>query len=139
MSSEIVLPAALTSLTPLAEWLAQKLAPLPVTDEWRFSLDLAACETATNIIRHALHEDAGRRFVVAFSATGRGVMLCFTDEGETFPAARLKAARTECFTDTDPLMENGRGLKLILMYADVFKVENGAGKNVTTLEKWFST
>jgi serine/threonine-protein kinase RsbW len=53
----MMFPAELTSLSPLAEWLAQQMAPLPVAEEWRFALDLAACETATNIIRYALHED----------------------------------------------------------------------------------
>lgn len=62
----MMFPAELTSLSPLAEWLAQRMAPLPVADEWRFALDLAACETATNIIRYALHEDRESRFGVEF-------------------------------------------------------------------------
>ncbi|STS90232.1 anti-sigma B factor [Klebsiella variicola] len=39
----MMFPAELTSLSPLAEWLAQQMASLPVADEWRFALDLAAC------------------------------------------------------------------------------------------------
>ncbi|RYA84932.1 ATP-binding protein, partial [Enterobacter cloacae complex sp. 742-ADZ3-9B] len=50
-------PATLTSVSPLAAWLERQMASLSVSDDWRFALDLAACETATNIIRHALHED----------------------------------------------------------------------------------
>ncbi|MBL1729312.1 ATP-binding protein, partial [Klebsiella pneumoniae] len=50
-------PAQLSSLSTLAAWLAQQMAPLSVGEEWRFALDLAVCETATNIIRYALHED----------------------------------------------------------------------------------
>ncbi|UNA36027.1 ATP-binding protein [Klebsiella variicola subsp. variicola] len=64
MNNIMMFPAELTSLSPLAEWLAQRMAPLPVADEWRFALDLAACETATNIIRYALHEDRESRFGV---------------------------------------------------------------------------
>ena len=55
MNSNMMFPAELTSLSPLAEWLAQQMASLPVGEEWRFALDLAACETATNIIRYSQH------------------------------------------------------------------------------------
>jgi serine/threonine-protein kinase RsbW len=43
-----------------------------VGEEWRFALDLAVCETATNIIRYALHEDRQRVFRVEFIATEDG-------------------------------------------------------------------
>jgi serine/threonine-protein kinase RsbW len=81
----MMFPAELTSLSPLAEWLAQQMAPLPVADEWRFALDLAACETATNIIRYALHEDRESRFGVEFRVADRRVTLRFTDAGKPFP------------------------------------------------------
>ena len=138
MANVISLPAILSSVSPLAAWLAHKMAPLPVNDEWRFALDLAVCETATNIIRHALHENRDRRFTVEFITTVTGAILRFTDAGDTFPAECLAAARNNTFFDADPLAESGRGLKLILLYVDIFTVENVAGKNVTTLEKWVS-
>lgn len=138
MANAISLPAALTSVSPLAAWLAQQVAPLSVSDEWRFALDLAVCETATNIIRHALHEDGERRFTVEFIAAASGVMLRFTDAGDPFPADCLAAARDNPLFDTDPLAESGRGVKLILSYVDTFTVENRAGKNVSVLEKRMS-
>ena len=81
VANDIALPAALTSLSPLAEWLAHQLASLPVDEGWCFALDLAACETATNIIRYALHEDARSLFRVEFITTDVGVRLRFTDAG----------------------------------------------------------
>ena len=138
MANEIAFPAALASLSPLAEWLAEKMAPLSVGDEWRFALDLAACETATNIIRYALHEDRRRCFSVEFTCTATTVTLRFTDDGDIFPAERLAAAREYTFFDADPLAESGRGLKLILLCVDTFNVENASGRNITTLEKWMS-
>lgn len=131
----MMFPAELTSLSPLAEWLAQQMAPLPVGEEWRFALDLAACETATNIIRYALHEDGQRRFGVEFRVVDRRVTLRFTDAGETFPAERLALARSDEHFDVDPLAESGRGLRLILRALDCFDVEINAGKNITTLIK----
>lgn len=65
-------PAQLSSLSPLAAWLAQQMAPLSVGEEWRFALDLAVCETATNIIRYALHEDRQRVFVSNLSQRKTG-------------------------------------------------------------------
>lgn len=117
MNSNMMFPAELTSLSPLAEWLAQQMASLPVADEWRFALDLAACETATNIIRYALHEDRESSFGVEFRVADRRVTLRFTD-AETFPAERTAMARGDEHFDVDPLAENGRGLRLILRAVD---------------------
>ncbi|XFU48727.1 ATP-binding protein [Klebsiella pneumoniae] len=131
----MMFPAELTSLSPLAEWLAQQMASLPVGEEWRFALDLAVCETATNIIRYALHEDRQRVFRVEFIATEDRVTLRFIDAGEVFPAERLALARGDERFDVDPLAESGRGLRLILRAVDFFDVEMNAGKNITTLIK----
>lgn len=135
VANDIALPAALTSLSPLAEWLAHQLASLPVDEGWRFALDLAACETATNIIRYALHEDARSLFRVEFITTDTGVRLRFTDAGAIFPSERLVAARKETFDEDALLAESGRGLKLILLSVDRFDVECRDGKNIATLEK----
>lgn len=131
----MMFPAQLTSLSPLAAWLTQQMAPLPVGEEWRFALDLAACETATNIIRYALHEDGQCVFRAEFFADDDRVTLRFIDAGEIFPAERLALARDDEHFDVDPLAESGRGLRLILRAVDYFNVETGAGENVTTLIK----
>ena len=92
-------------------------------------------ETATNIIRHALHEDPERCFTVEFIVTVSDAALRFTDDGDKFPAERLAAVRDDATFDASLLAESGRGLKLILLYVDNFTVENIAGKNITVLEK----
>ncbi|EAQ4583771.1 ATP-binding protein [Salmonella enterica] len=138
VSNEIALPAQLASLSLMAEWLAQKTSSLPVSEEWRFALDLAASETATNIIRYALHEDEQCNFTVEFIVSGQSVILRFTDTGDTFPAERLAAAIDKPLFDADLLAESGRGVKLIFLYVDTFTVENREGKNVTILEKRYS-
>lgn len=117
MNSNMMFPAELTSLSPLAEWLAQQMASLPVGEEWRFALDLAACETATNIIRYALHEDRESRFGVEFRVADRRVTLRFTDAGKPSRRAPALARGNEHF-DVDPLAESGRGLRLILRAVD---------------------
>ena len=111
------------------------MASLSVSDDWRFALDLAACETATHIIRHALHEDPEGCFSVEFIATVSDATLRFTDDGDEFPAERLVAVRDDATFDASLLAESGRGLKLIFLYVDNFTVENVAGKNITVLEK----
>ena len=89
-------PAVLGSLTPLAGWLEARLSALPVDDEWRFALDLAVCEVATNIIRHALHEDATRAFSVRFDIRDSDVCIVFTDAGDAF--VRWRGLRPPCET-----------------------------------------
>ncbi|MGX5868903.1 ATP-binding protein [Enterobacter cloacae] len=137
MANDITLPASLSSVSPLAAWLERQMASLSVSDDWRFALDLAACETATNIIRHALYEDPKRCFTVEFTATRSGATLRFTDDGDAFPAERLAAGREDVTFDGSLMAESGRGLKLILLCVDSFGVENFAGRNFTTLEKLF--
>lgn len=127
--------ASLRSLTPLASWLESRMAGLPVEDEWRFSFDLAACEAATNIIRHALHEDDSRAFSAEFTATGEAVCLRFTDHGDAMPDGLIEAARLTDFEAMSPLMESGRGLKLILLCVDVYECSREADRNITTLIK----
>lgn len=131
-------PAELGSLTPLAGWLGDRLSELAVDDEWRFALDLAVCEVATNIIRHALHEDAARAFSVQFDVRDHNVRVVFTDAGDTFPLERLEAARRDRFCEISPLLESGRGLMLILLSVDRFSVERKADKNIAALEKKIS-
>lgn len=139
MPNAITLPAALTSLSPLATWLAEKMAPLHVSDEWRFALDLAVCEAATNIIRHALHEDERCLFSVEFTASRQEVTVRFTDAGDEFPLQRLAEARNQSLSDVSPLSESGRGLKLILLCVDELRIERRAGKNVATFIKFLSS
>lgn len=131
-------PAVLGSLKPLASWLEERLCALTVDDEWRFALDLAVCEVATNIIRHALHEDPSSAFRVRFDIRDSDVCLIFTDAGEAFPQERLDAARRDRFCETSPLLESGRGLMLILLSVDRFTMERVAGENIATLEKKIS-
>ncbi|QQE37757.1 ATP-binding protein [Enterobacter asburiae] len=131
-------PAELGSLTPLAAWLGDRLSALAVDDEWRFALDLAVCEVATNIIRHALHEDAARAFSVQFDIRDHNVRVVFTDAGDAFPLERLEAARRDRFCEISPLLESGRGLMLILLSVDRFSVERKADKNIAALEKKIS-
>ncbi|WP_447855680.1 ATP-binding protein [Enterobacter sp. WI-ESBL-E8] len=131
-------PADLGSLTLLAGWLGERMNALAVDDEWRFALDLAVCEVATNIIRHALHEDASRTFSVRFDIRDSGACITFTDAGDAFPLERLDAARRDRFCEISPLLESGRGLMLILLSVDRFSVEREAGENIATLEKKIS-
>lgn len=131
-------PADLGSLTPLAGWLGERMNALAVDDEWRFALDLAVCEVATNIIRHALHEDASRTFSVRFDIRDSGACITFNDAGDAFPLERLDAARRDRFCEISPLLESGRGLMLILLSVDRFSVEREAGENIATLEKKIS-
>ncbi len=59
------------------------MASLPVADEWRFALDLAACETAT-ILFAMRRMDRESSFAWEFRVADRRT-LRFTDAGKPFP------------------------------------------------------
>lgn len=128
-------PAELGSLTPLAGWLGDRLSALAVDDEWRFALDLAVCEVATNIIRHALHEDSSRAFSVLFDTRDSDVCIVFTDAGDAFPLERLEAARRDRFCEISPLLESGRGLMIVISSVDYVGVVREKSQNITTIKK----
>ncbi|EOG8104225.1 ATP-binding protein [Enterobacter ludwigii] len=132
-------PAELSSLTPLAGWLGERLSALAVDDEWRFALDLAVCEVATNIIRHSLHEDASRAFSVEFDIRDYTVRVVFTDAGDAFPLERLEDAKRKHFSELSPLLEKGRGLMIVIHSVDVFRVMPENNLNITTIEKQIFT
>ena len=135
MGKDLTLTASLASLSPLAAWLEAQTASLPVSDAWRFALDLAVCEAATNIIRHGLNEDSRRTFAVTFSVNPQEACVCFTDDGKAFPDERLATARLQLKEEMAPDLESGRGLMLILLSVDDFTVRRQGDLNLTTLVK----
>ncbi|ELY4608457.1 ATP-binding protein [Cronobacter turicensis] len=137
MSAVLTLPARLDALGPLADALAHFMVSLPVDDNWRFAFDLAVCEAAANVIRHALEETPTREFTVEFQHDDAGACVTFTDNGNAIPDGKLDAAR-DCAQDDDTALmsEGGRGLMLI--FACVDEVEYDAGTvNRLTLSKRF--
>lgn len=137
MSATLTLPARLDALGPLADALAQFMAPLPVDDGWRFEFDLAVCEAAANVIRHALNETPERMFSVEFQHNETFAQAIFTDNGNAIPDGKLEAARDCAQDDETALMsEGGRGLMLIVACID--DVDYRAGQiNRLTLCKRF--
>ncbi|EPT8885813.1 ATP-binding protein [Cronobacter malonaticus] len=137
MSVILTLPARLDALGPLADALAQFMAPLPVDDGWRFEFDLAVCEAAANVIRHALQETPERTFTVEFQQGEAAARAVFTDDGHAIPDGKLEAARDCAQHDEAALMrEGGRGLMLIVACVD--NVDYRAGQiNHLTLSKRF--
>ncbi|EOW6407771.1 ATP-binding protein [Cronobacter sakazakii] len=137
MSATLTLPARVDALGPLADALAQFMAPLPVDDGWRFEFDLAVCEAAANVIRHALNETPERTFSVEFQQGETFAQAIFTDNGNAIPDGKLEAARDCAQDDETALMsEGGRGLMLIVACVD--DVDYRAGQiNRLTLCKRF--
>ncbi|WP_039058398.1 ATP-binding protein [Enterobacter sp. Bisph1] len=135
MSDAIILPASLNSLAPLAAWLQRHMAALPVDDKWRFALDLAVCEAAANVIRHALGEECCRHFTVTFECRNTAAQVVFIDNGVAFPPQSLRKARDKIGSDSEKDRESGRGLMLILLSVDSLQIEREGDRNKTTLTK----
>ncbi|WP_313625268.1 ATP-binding protein [Kosakonia sp.] len=135
MREAITLEATLGALAPLAEWLQRNMTALPVDDAWRFALDLAVCEAATNVIRHALNEDSHREFSVTFSCHNDAVQVELTDDGVALSPDSLSKARRKIGSDEEQELESGRGIMLMLLSVDNVSVEREGGCNKTTLVK----
>ncbi|ALB62746.1 FIG00554269: hypothetical protein [Cronobacter condimenti 1330] len=138
MSAALTLPARLDALGPLADALAHFMASLPADDGWRFALDLAVCEAAANVIRHALNETPTRHFTVEFQRDDTCARVIFTDDGKSIPDGKLDDARHNANVDDTALMsEGGRGLMLIVACVDEVTYQSGT-VNRLTLCKWFT-
>ncbi|EOC1313104.1 ATP-binding protein [Cronobacter turicensis] len=125
MSAVLTLPARLDALGTLADALAQFMTLLPVEDDWRFAFDLAVCEAAANVIRHALDETPAREFTVEFQRDDAGAWVTFTDDGNAIPDGKLAAARNCAQDDAALMSEGGRGLMLIFACVDEVKYHAG--------------
>ncbi|WP_312686811.1 ATP-binding protein [Kosakonia sp.] len=139
MPSSITLPASADSLGPLAAWLQDHMALLPVDETWCFALDLAVCEAAANVIHHALAAEPGRTFTVNFHREEQGVRVALMDAGLAFPAASLYKAQRKIGSDEELDLESGRGLMLILQSVDRFSVAREGDRNITTLVKKYQS
>ncbi|AFJ99568.1 ATP-binding protein [Cronobacter sakazakii] len=137
MSATLTLPARLDALGPLADALAQFMAALPVDDGWRFEFDLAVCEAAANVIRHALEETPGRTFSVEFQHSETFAQAIFTDDGNAIPDGKLEAARDCAQDDEAALMsEGGRGLMLIVACVDDVDYQTGQTNRLTLCKRF---
>ncbi|EOY5420921.1 ATP-binding protein [Cronobacter dublinensis] len=137
MSDVLTLPARLDALGPLADALAQFMASLPVDDSWRFALDLAVCEAAANVIRHALDETPTRQFTVEFQRDAACARVILTDDGKAIPDGKLDAARvTEQDDDAALMCEGGRGLMLIMACVDDVQYSAGAQNRLTLCKRF---
>ncbi|EOI5718465.1 ATP-binding protein [Cronobacter dublinensis] len=137
MSDVLALPARLEALGPLADALAQFMASLPADDSWRFALDLAVCEAAANVIRHALDETPTRRFTVEFQRDADCARVILTDDGKAIPDGKLDAARVTAQDDDAALMcEGGRGLMLIMACVDDVQYSAGAQNRLTLCKRF---
>ncbi|WP_171998366.1 ATP-binding protein [Cronobacter sp. JZ38] len=137
MSDVLTFPARLEALGPIADALAQFMASLPVDDSWRFALDLAVCEAAANVIRHALDEIPTREFTVEFQREGECARVIFTDDGNAIPDGKLDEARQAAQDDDAALMcEGGRGLMLIVACVDDVLYSAGALNRLTLCKQF---
>lgn len=116
------LPATLNSLTTLGNALREFLSPLRLSESWIYPLDLALCEAASNIIRHAYLDDPQKTYRVSFQRDTAGVTVTLCDTGQAVPAEKLDARKQATAFDEpmDTLSEGGRGWPLI--YASVDSV-----------------
>jgi len=126
------LPATLNSLTTLGNALREYLSPLRLSENWIYPLDLALCEAASNIIRHAYRDDAGKSYQVCFSGDDAGIRVTLVDSGLPVPEEKLQISDSDSAMP-EAMSEGGRGWPLIFASVDSVDYQRGAGENRLTL------
>lgn len=127
------LPATLNSLTTLGHALRDFLTPLHLSEGWIYPLDLALCEAASNVIRHAYRDDAGKSYRVSFAGDAQGITVTLCDSGLPVPEEKLQPGAPIGEGWPDAMSEGGRGWPLIFASVDSVHYQRGAEENQLTL------
>lgn len=136
-AQELQLPATYNSLTTLGLALRHYLAAFNLDESWVYSLDLAVCEAATNIIRHGYHDKSGPGYQAHFSHDATAITVTLCDSGLPVPETQLKpsASPRDDEIDIDTLSESGRGMQLIYSCVDRVSYLRSGSKNQLSLIK----
>ena len=113
------LPATLNSLTTLGHALRDFLTPLHLSEGWIYPLDLALCEAASNVIRHA--------------GDAQGITVTLYDSGLPVPEEKLQQGAPTGEDWPDAMSEGGRGWPLICASVDSVHYQRGVAENQLTL------
>lgn len=127
----------LECLGELRDSLREFCAKTPAAElprRWMFQLELALNEAATNVIRHALHNDTSRSFEVQLAAFGQAVRIRLLHQGAGFDREKVPPPTS------DGSMTGGFGVFLIDQCVDrVHYGEQPGGGQLVELVKRFDS
>jgi anti-sigma regulatory factor (Ser/Thr protein kinase) len=99
------------------------------TEENASAITLAIDEALSNVIRHAYHNDTGRRLELTCRAEADRLEFQIVDQGEPFDPAKIGER------SSDPLKTGGWGLQIIRQVMDDVEYKSGLGENHLRLVK----
>lgn len=101
-----------------------------------FGLTLALEECASNIVNHALQQDAQQTFRVAFELTDGTLTVELRDTGPEFDPTLEPATELTADAEDDESREpGGWGLQLVRRYTDAVRHTREQGTNVLRLTR----
>ena len=103
-----------------------------VPEKLLFGLALALEECGSNIVNHALHRDAQKKFHVVLEHTAAAFMIELRDTGPEFDPTAAAPSKPQAEDDDLP---GGWGIGLVRRYIDEISYRREAGTNVLRLRK----
>jgi len=107
-----------------------------VGEKTLFGLTLALEECGSNIVNHALQQDALQTFRVSLEHTGNALIIELRDRGPEFDPTQAPAIEAEANDDNRP--PGGWGIQLVRRYTDEVRYMREGGENVLRLIKRLS-
>jgi serine/threonine-protein kinase RsbW len=132
---------SIASTTDAVRWACRAvrgiLEGVLMSDDDRFSVELAVSEAATNSMRHAYGGRTDQAIEVRVSVEEKRLVVEIWDAGSPFDPKRLENASlppesASAGAGPDP---GGRGLFLIRQTMDVVRAERRDGRNILTMTK----
>ena len=129
-SKHIQLDNKTSECNRLYDFLADNLAQLPVTKEFRHDLKLVSEELLANIIKHGYGSEADGTIDIEIAVDANSVCITFTDSARAFNP--LERTPPDVLND---LSEGGMGILLVKSLTDEQHYQRDNNHNVFTVTK----
>ena len=103
-----------------------------ISEKALFGPALCLEECASNVVDHALHRDAERRFQVTVEYSDNALTIELRDPGPEFDPTAVSDRKPQAEEDDIP---GGWGIQLVRRYMDEIRYKREAGENVLSLKK----
>lgn len=118
-------------LSRLTQATREVFAPVPVSDETLFKIDLVLEELATNVIKYGFTDSDKHLMRFEFRLTGQEAEIKLIDDGMPFDP--FAGPEKQLPSSLDQAEVGGLGMHLVKLYTDAYRYERQQDKNVITL------
>jgi serine/threonine-protein kinase RsbW len=110
MQFEVTLPADVTAISPVVDWVMRLVDELEYGDQKEFEIEMALREALANAILHGCKADPAKKVECSVSGDReQGILIVVRDPGVGFDAKSLPSPTN----DSNLRSDHGRGMFLI--------------------------